>query len=133
MSRDAIVSSLFDSTRKGVKVGAPRQAAYDNAECVVICRAMLAARNCDTVSGAWQKRHDFHLFFLQKYKTMARTDFPKRSAQSLLDKFNDIRADSGKFRGILDNIRQKRRYRNETTQEIDPDDATKVCCSLFLF
>ena len=127
MSRDAIVSSLFDSTRKGVKVGAPRQAAYDNAECVVICRAMLAARNCDTVSGVWQKRH----FFLQKHKAMARNDFPKRSAQSLLDKFNDIRADSGKFRGILDNIRQKRR--NETTQEIDPDDATKVCFSLFSF
>jgi hypothetical protein len=115
--------SLLDSARKGVKVGAPRQAAYDNCQCNVIVRAMIATKN-DSIRGSSQKREDFHARFKQKYDVMKRSTFPPRSICSLTNKFAEIRHDCSQFRGILSKIQSAVKPSGSTTN--DEEDIRKV-------
>ncbi len=116
--------SLLNTSRKGKKVGASRQKAYDMAECIAITRAMLAAKN-DPLRGADAKFEDFLSRFKVKYEIFKRRDFPNRSVLSLYDKFKEIRHDCGQFTGILSKVQSQPKL-SGTTQS-DEDDIEKVC------
>lgn len=116
--------SLLNTSRKGKKVGASRQKAYDMAECIAITRGMIAAKN-DPVRGSDAKFEDFLSRFQAKYDVFKRKDFPTRSVFSLYDKFKEIRHDCGQFIGIMSKIQSKPRPSGTTQSE--EADIDKVC------
>ena len=116
-------SDLLNTSRKGKKVGAPRQQAYGIDECIAITRAMIAAKN-DPLRGADSKFEDFLSRFKVKYNVYQRKDFPNRSVSSLYDKFKDIRHDCGQFTGFLSKIQSQPRASGATQSE--EDDISKV-------
>jgi len=116
--------SFLDSNRKGQKVGGPRQAAFDNAQCQILVRAFIAAKN-DPTRGAGQKREDYHATMFENWSNLTRKDFPMRSIGSLVAKYADIRHDCLMFQGILGQIKGQKRASGTTTS--DDNMLDKVC------
>ena len=114
---------LLNTSRKGIKVGLPRQKAYCMNECMAITRGMIAAKN-DPLRGSDQKFEDFLSRFYQKYDNYKRKEFPYRSVSSLYDKFKEIRHDCGQFTGIVSKIQQEPPASGQT--QSDEADMAKV-------
>lgn len=112
-----------DSGKK-IKKGAPRGQSYTDAECIVITRAMIAAKN-DPVTGSGQKRENFLNKFLKKYTALAHGAFPDRSIGSLAEKFKDIYKDCHHFLGMLCKVEKQRKPSGSTSS--DAGDEMLVC------
>ena len=109
-------TDILNVSRKGKKVGASRQKAYDMGECIAITRAMIAVKN-DPMRGADAKFEDFLSRFKEKYDVFKRKEFPNRSVLSLHDKFKEIRHDCGQFTGILSKITSQPKASGATQSE----------------
>ncbi len=114
--------SLLNSSRKGVKVGLPRQKAFDMPECIAVTRAALIAKN-DPLRGAESKFEDFLSRFMLKFNDYKRKEFPDRSVLSLYEKFKEIRHDCHQFTGIVAKIQTDERGKPQsgTTQSEEAD------------
>ena len=115
--------AAVDSAKKK-KAGAPRGVAFTDEQCVVITKAMIAAKN-DPVRGSGQKKEAFLTHFVNKYKLLAHGNFPHRSPLSLAEKFKNIFHDCGQYRGILYKIRNGKIISGATTS--DAAEEIKVC------
>jgi hypothetical protein len=113
------------SSRKGIKSGAPRGGGYDAHECTIVTRAMISAKN-DPVRGSGQKVEDFHARFRRRFDELTRPGHPIRSTLSLVDKFKEIRRDSGQFGGMLFKIRNLPKKSGTTSSE--ESEIAQVCC-----
>ena len=113
---EELSDSLLNISRKGRKTGAPRQKAYNNATCIAVTRAMIAAKN-DPCREADAKGEDFHSRFKAKYDLLARADFTPRTISSLVDKFKEIRHDCGQFGGILSKVRAEPKPSGATSSD----------------
>lgn len=71
-----MASGADDLAKK--KKGATRKASYSDEECVVITRAMIAAKN-DPIRGSGQTRQNLLVTFQRKYQQLAHKDFTDRS------------------------------------------------------
>ena len=119
------MSDSAANSGKKVKKGAPRGQAYSDAECIIITRAMIAAKN-DPVRGSGQKKEAFLTHFVNKYKLLAHGNFPHRSPLSLAEKFKNIFHDCGQYRGILYKLRNGTKILSGTTTS-DAAEEIKVC------
>jgi len=118
------MSDSAANSGKKVKKGAPRGQAYSDAECIIITRAMIAAKN-DAVKGCGQKKENLLDTFQKKYTALAHGAFPNRSIGSLAEKFKDIYHDCHHFLGMLCKVEKQPKISGSTSS--DAKDEMSVC------
>jgi hypothetical protein len=117
------MSDSAANSGKKVKKGAPRGQAYSDAECIIITRAMIAAKN-DPVRGSGQKKENLLDTFRKKYTALVHGSSPDRSIQSLAEKFKDIYHDCHHFLGMVVKVANDRPSGSTSS---DAGDEMRVC------